>query len=148
MKKKRLLPPAYLLLSIAAMLALHLLAPICRTASWAFRLGGLAPLAAGLALNYWADRIFKRARTTVKPFATSAELVTHGPFRFSRHPMYLGMVLVLVGTAMLLGSLSPLAAVGAFVWVIRRFALVEEQMMAETFGQAYAAYRGRVRRWI
>jgi len=63
--------------------------------------------------------------------------------------MYLGLVLCLVGWALLLGSLVPFAAVSAFFALIHfRFVLREEPLMAAKFGQEYASYRERVRRWL
>ena len=63
--------------------------------------------------------------------------------------MYLGMVLILFGTAMLLGTLSPfLACAGLALLIQFRFISVEERMLAETFGQQWEDYRKRARRWI
>ena len=148
-RKMKALPPAWFLIFVAIMLALHLLLPVCEVIGWPYRLLGVPPVLLGAGLNVWADALFKRARTTVNPFETSTRLVTSGPFRFSRHPMYLGGVLMLIGLAVLLGSLTPAAAVPAWVVLMRvRFVAVEEEMMAETFGEAYQEYRRRVRRWL
>lgn len=65
------------------------------------------PLIFGVALNISADRMFKQHKTTVKPFEESTSLVTDGVFRFSRNPMYLGMVLILSGVVLLAGSTTP-----------------------------------------
>lgn len=65
------------------------------------------PLIFGVALNISADRMFEQHKTTVKPFEESTALVTDGVFRFSRNPMYLGMVLILSGVVLLAGSTTP-----------------------------------------
>jgi protein-S-isoprenylcysteine O-methyltransferase Ste14 len=76
-------------------------------------------------------------------------VVTTGPFAFTRNPMYLGMVLCLLGWAVLLGSLVPFVVVPAFFALLHcRFVLREEPFMAERFGQEYESYRERARRWL
>jgi protein-S-isoprenylcysteine O-methyltransferase Ste14 len=113
------------------------------------RLSGLIAIAVGVWLNLAADRAFKSHKTTVKPFEISQTLLTDGVFRITRNPMYLGMVLILLGVAMLLGTLSPFLICVAFAVLIHvRFILVEEQMLAERFGRQWEDYRDRTRRWI
>jgi steroid 5-alpha reductase family enzyme len=92
---------------------------------------------------------FRDAKTTVRPFQESAALVTDGAYRISRHPMYLGFVLILLGPAVLLGSLTPFFVVPIFAVVMDRvFIVVEERMLAEEFGQAWLSYKAKVRRWV
>ena len=94
-------------------------------------------------------RQFDRAGTTIKPFETSSALVTRGVFSFSRNPIYVSMMLGLVGFFVVLGSLAPLVVVPAFFLIIRSgFVAVEEAMLEETFGDAYRDYKSRVRRWL
>ena len=74
-------------------------------------------------------------------------MVTVGPFAFTRIPIYLGMVLGLLGWAVLLGSLVPFTSFPAFFALIHfRFVLRDEPFMAERFGHEYASYREQVRR--
>src|SRR6202158_1839798 len=96
---KPLLPPAYLLASICAMLVLHFLLPMARVLPFPWTLLGTAAVIAGAALNLAAKRAFKRHQTTVKPFEVSMSLISEGVFRVSRNPMYLGMVLIVLGFA-------------------------------------------------
>lgn len=146
---KPLLPPAYFIASICAMLALHFLLSIVRILPFPWTLLGIAPVIAGVALNLAADRAFKRHQTTVKPFELSTSLITEGVFRVSRNPMYLGMVLILLGLAIVLGTLTPFAVCAAFAVLLHyRFVRTEERMLAEKFGADWRAYRGQVRRWI
>ena len=103
----------------------------------------------GIWLNVWADGLFKRKDTTVKPHEKSSALILEGPFRFSRHPMYLGMVIGLLGVAILLGSLIVFLAPIAFLLTVHIiFVPLEENAMEETFGQEYLDYRNRVRCWL
>jgi protein-S-isoprenylcysteine O-methyltransferase Ste14 len=147
--RKPLLPPAYFLGSLLLMAALGFALPIASLLSWPWRATGILPIAAGALLNLAADRAFKDLGTTVKPFERSSALATSGVFRLSRNPMYLGMALILIGAAMLLGLLTPFLVAAGFIVVIEtRFIPVEERMLAERFGDAWAAYRQRTRRWI
>lgn len=91
----------------------------------------------------------ERHDTAVKPFEKSSSLVTGGVFGISRNPMYLGMTLVLLGAALLLGSLTPFAVVIALpILFDRLFISPKEQMLEGTFGDQFREYRERVRRWI
>ena len=72
-----------------------------------------------------------------------------GPFRFSRNPIYVGMVAILFGVGMILGSALPFIVLPLFGRAIqRRFIAPEEEMLAATFGQEYDEYRRQVRRWV
>jgi protein-S-isoprenylcysteine O-methyltransferase Ste14 len=149
MTSKKLQPPTYLLLTILVMIALHWLVPLSQIVPGLWRLTGLIPLAAGISLNIAADRAFQRAGTTVKPFEASTTLITTGVFRISRHPMYLGFVLILLGIAVLLGSLTPWLVIPIFVILIDRvFIQTEERMLAEQFGQSWSTYTAGTRRWL
>jgi protein-S-isoprenylcysteine O-methyltransferase Ste14 len=143
------LPPAYFVLAIVLMVLLRVLAPVARWSWWPWNLVGLVPVVAGLVLGIAGDAQFKKRGTTVKPFQRSSALVTDGVFRVSRHPMYLGMVCVLVGMGIGLSSLTPLLVIPAFAWWMNAaFVIPEERSMEEQFGDAYRAYRSRVRRWL
>jgi protein-S-isoprenylcysteine O-methyltransferase Ste14 len=114
------------------------------------RLGGLI-VAAGIVVSASAFMNFKRAGTTVDPRdpGQASRLVTGGVFRFSRNPMYLGLLLVLIGWALLLGSASvwvvpPLFAAGITYLQI----IPEEQALVRLFGDEYLAYRRSVARWF
>lgn len=149
MKNKPILPPNYLLVAIVVMVALHFIGPGPIIIQTPWNLAGVVPLAAGVILNLAADRDFKKHRTTVKPFEESTALVTTGVYRLSRNPMYLGFELILIGVALLLGSLTPLAVVILFPLLMEAFFIkAEEQMLARQFGQSWVAYTNQVRRWI
>jgi protein-S-isoprenylcysteine O-methyltransferase Ste14 len=149
MKGKKTLPPTYLWAAIIIMLVLHFLLPLAKIIAWPWNLLGILPLAGGIALNLIADNAFRKAKTTVKPFEESTALVTGGVFRISRHPMYLGFVLALIGIGILLGSLAPWVVVPVFaVLMDRMFIQVEERMLQARFGEDWLQYKATVRRWI
>lgn len=94
---------------------------------------------------------FARARTTVNPMkpASSSSLVVSGLYTLTRNPMYLGLVLILLGWAMHLSNVLAFLLLPAFILYMNRFQIrPEERALAALFGQAFAAYKSRVRRWL
>ncbi|MBB4287349.1 methyltransferase family protein [Roseospira goensis] len=131
------------------MIGLHLAWPGAVLLGFPLTLAGLLPMALGFGLAAAAKRRFDHAGADVRPFAKTPALVTDGPFRVSRNPMYLGLVLATAGVAVLLGTLTPwLGPILLAVWLDVAFARREERHMQALFGADYAAYRARVRRWI
>lgn len=149
MTRKPILPPTYFTTCFTVSLVLHFVVPLVSIVPFPFNLVGLLPIAFGSVLNIWADQLFKRQNTTVKPFEPPSVLVLEGPFAWSRHPMYLGMVGILLGTSLICGSLSSfLGPIGFWLIIRLRFIPAEEQAMTDAFGEKYNQYKGRVRRWI
>jgi protein-S-isoprenylcysteine O-methyltransferase Ste14 len=103
----------------------------------------------GAAIAGWGWMTFRRARTTTVPGEASAQMVTWGPYRFSRNPMYVGLTVAYVGEAFLLRQIWPLVLlplVVAYVnWVVIP---VEQAKLTEVFGEQYVRYRAQVRRWL
>jgi len=131
------------------MVLLHFLLPVAKILALPWRLLGIIPLALGVGINLIADKAFKGRNTTVKPLEKSTALITTGVFRLSRHPMYLGFFLVLLGIAALMGSLTPFGVVLVFaVFIDAVFMTHEERDLEATFGERWLAYKARVRRWI
>jgi protein-S-isoprenylcysteine O-methyltransferase Ste14 len=149
MKTREVIPPVHLFLSIAIMVLLHFLLPGSRVLVFPWNLLGGIPLALGIVTNLIADKSFKKHETTVKPLEESTALITTGVFRVSRHPMYLGFVLILLGIAALTGSLTPYLIVLIFaVFMDVVFIRFEEQKLEETFGEAWPEYKKKVSRWV
>ena len=112
---------------------------------------GMILMAVGFVLAFTGLRTLVGNRTTPSPtkIDRAKKLVTSGLYQFSRNPMYLGMVIFLIGWTVLLGNLWLLAGPIGFALYINRFQIKpEEQMMATKFGSNYDAYKSRVRRWI
>jgi protein-S-isoprenylcysteine O-methyltransferase Ste14 len=142
-------PPVYAVIALFAMGALHMGFPIARIFPPPFNYAGLVIMALGFALILWAALHFHRARTAIVPFRPVSALVSTGPYRYTRNPMYLGMAGILLGAAICLGSVTPFIVLPAFVALIhKRFILAEEGMLEEAFGGAYQAYRTGTRRWL
>lgn len=109
----------------------------------------LAAIGAAVALGGVAS--FRRAKTTVNPLRpeSSSALVSTGVYSFTRNPMYLGMLLVVLAWAVHLSSIWSLIGPATFAWYITRFQIVpEERVLDALFGASFAEYKKRVRRWI
>jgi len=148
-KREKPLPPVYFMVGLILMFAVHFLFPYLRIIESPWRYLGAAPLIIGVALNLWADKLFKRYATEVKPFRDSSALVLEGPFRFSRNPMYLGGLFIYIGVGILLGSLLPFLVIPVmFALVTSHFIVPEEGDMERQFGDEYLVYKRKVRRWM
>ncbi len=131
------------------MLLLHFFLPIARIIDAPWNLLGIVILITGAIVNVMADNLFRKSGTTVRPLEESITLVTTGLYRFSRNPMYLGFVLILIGVAVLCGSLTPFFVAALFAALMdREFIALEEKMLARKFGAAWQEYQAKTRRWI
>lgn len=103
----------------------------------------------GFAVMIWAWSLFRKRNTAICPTSKASALVVEGPFRFSRHPMYLGISLMLAAVAWGVGSPVMILAPAAFLILMHSvFVPYEERRMLELFGSEYRAYAEQVRRWI
>ena len=144
-----LMPPAWFLLSIVSTALLWWLAPVKQIVFWPWQLGGGVLIVLGVGLAVVADQQFKRHGTTVKPFHESSVLVADGVFRLSRHPMYLGMVMAILGIVIAFGALLPFIVPICFaVFLHVAFVRPEERDMMEQFGGEYLSYKTRVPQWL
>ena len=148
-------PPVWWLLAATAMWALDRWLPVQRLDAGLARpllavLAGAVALV-GSALVGEAMLRFVRARTTVHPLHPehASRLVVAGTYRYTRNPMYLGLLMLLAAWALWLGSLSVWLVLPLFVFVLTRLQIVpEERALAAKFGEDYHAYCGAVRRWL
>lgn len=106
-------------------------------------------LAAGLGLIGWAGLWFWRKRTPIEPHHTPRDLIVEGPYRVTRNPIYLALVMLCLATALGQGSVLGLGIAAALWWVLdRRFAAPEEAILRGTFGARADSYLARSRRWL
>jgi len=149
MPRTRVLPPTYLLVGLIAMGLLHMLLSGPSVVPGYWRLAGLAFIVPGSIVTVWADALFKKHGTEIKPFKESSLVVRDGPFRFTRHPMYLGFMGIIGGAAVLAGTLAPLLlTLVMFVLFSVLYVVPEERHMEQQFGDEYRRYRSEVRRWL
>lgn len=130
-------------------LLLNRFAPPVGLAS-AVRLLGWALVVAGIgALGLPALVTMRRAGTSPNPARPVTAFVANGPYRFTRHPMYLGMAVVYAGAALSANVVWVLVLLPVAMALIERGAMMrEEEYMAQKFGESYRAYTRRVRRWM
>jgi len=144
-------PPVIGMLTALFMWLLSALIPGASMATAYNTAAALAFAAAGLAVSFAGVVAVKRAGTTIDPRrpGSTSVLVTSGVYRFTRNPMYLGMLLVLLAWGLALGNGLSLLSAFAFVTYINRYQIrPEERLLQEKFGTVFAAYAARVRRWI
>jgi protein-S-isoprenylcysteine O-methyltransferase Ste14 len=110
---------------------------------------GVALLLVGLAIGFWGQTTVRAAGSHVNPSQPTTVIVTGGPFKFSRNPMYVGLTLLYLGLSLAVNTwwgflaLIPLLLVMHYGVVLR-----EERYLARKFGETYRAYRARVRRYV
>jgi protein-S-isoprenylcysteine O-methyltransferase Ste14 len=145
----RIPPPVYYVAAFLAGVVIEFLFPT----SWPpFGVRTAAALLAGgawLALDGAAMVFFRRAGTSMVPMNPTKALVTSGPYRVTRNPMYVGMAFLYVALAFAFGVIWALAFLPAVLVIIDRFVIArEEPYLEQKFGQAYRYYKARVRRWL
>jgi protein-S-isoprenylcysteine O-methyltransferase Ste14 len=142
-------PPALFAGTLVLGLVLHWLRPVSLLPPLPARLAGLVVLVLSWWLVHSAEAAMKRAGTNVRPDQPSLAIVTDGPFRFSRNPMYLATTGLYLGITLLVNTPWPLILLSPMLlvlhWgVVRR----EERYLEAKFGEPYRAYKSRVRRWV
>ncbi|GAF59101.1 putative protein-S-isoprenylcysteine methyltransferase [Psychrobacter sp. JCM 18902] len=144
-------PVAQVIITAAAMYGVSKMVP-----ALTFSLNGSIALAValglmGLSLGIMGVTQFRIAQTTPNPQALEkvSSLVTSGVYQYSRNPMYVGLVLILLGWAFYLSHFLAFVLLPIFILYMTRFQIQpEERMMAQKFGKTYQDYLNKVRRWI
>lgn len=146
-------PPAVPLITIVLGVALHRFWPL--TASFGvsppvrYATGGAIIVASILVLGLYSVVLMRRSGQSENPWKPTTRVLERGPFRFTRNPMYLQMVLVCIGFAVLLANVWILILTPLCIWALQTFAIVaEEQYLEQKFGDEYRDYKRRVRRWL
>ncbi|HTO07108.1 MAG TPA: isoprenylcysteine carboxylmethyltransferase family protein [Myxococcota bacterium] len=142
-------PPLIYVLFFLAGLMLDRLVPLPRPPATLARALGALFVAASLALVAWTLPRFWSGGNTVVTIRPTVSLVVEGPFRFTRNPMYLSLVLLYAGVSLLLGLVWPLLLGPGLVWIVGEWCIgPEERYLERKFGDEYQRYRARIRRWI
>lgn len=138
-----------MLLCLLGMLVLHWIFPLRTISSWVLLGFGIALMAIGLGIAFGAEGQFRQSGTTVDHLGMPAKLVTNGWFRHSRNPMYLSLVLILIGAWLSLGSVSSLVGILLYLFLTQQwYILPEEKRLVKKFGKAYESYMKQTRRWL
>lgn len=149
----RVFPPGVPLVTILAGVGLNYLWPIdlglASFATAGYWVGGAIVAASVLGLGLWPVLLFRRSGQDENPWKPTPAIVERGPYRITRNPMYLQMVLICVGVAVILIDVWILILAPVCARVLQRFAIEpEEAYLERKFGDDYLAYKRRVRRWI
>jgi protein-S-isoprenylcysteine O-methyltransferase Ste14 len=143
------LPPLWLAAFMALAWIMARFAPLVTVSSGLLRSVGIIVAVLGFAAIAWSAVWFWRKRTTIEPHHTPGTLIIEGPYRLSRNPIYLGMLLILTGQVLWQGALSPIILLPAFLLILTaRFAKPEEQSLIAAFGEEGQRYLSATRRWI
>jgi protein-S-isoprenylcysteine O-methyltransferase Ste14 len=110
---------------------------------------GVVLFAIGAFFAAWSLWIFHKASTTTTPGEISKKLVTFGPYRFTRNPMYVSLILAYVGEAGFLTQVWPVIVLPFMLFYLNRIVIpLEEELLKKEFGEEYENYSARVRRWV
>ncbi len=143
------LPPLWLAAFMVAAWAMARYVPLLSVPSGGLRGIGIFVAVTGCALVAWSAWWFWRKGTTIEPHHTPGTLIVEGPYRLSRNPIYLGLLLILSGQVIWLGALAPVVLLPVYFMILTtRFAKPEEENLVRTFGAEGQAYLAATRRWI
>jgi len=149
MVKRKIMPPTYFYGLILLSVVLHFLFPIKKLIVSPYIYIGIIVFILGMWIDIWAWAIFERKKTTLNPYKTPMKFATNSIYKISRNPMYLGMIIALLGLSIFLGSLSTfISPILFFILMKWIFIIPEEENMEKTFGKRYIDYKSKVRRWI
>ena len=144
-------PPLVFIVAYAAGVGIHRIFPVATRTGADPVVAALALLVflAGVAVTFAGLLTLLRARTGIMPLRPVRTLVTTGPYRFTRNPIYLGLTIAYLGVAAMQDQVWPLVTLPLGLWVLRKTVIdVEEAHLAARFGEEYEEYRQRVRRWV
>jgi protein-S-isoprenylcysteine O-methyltransferase Ste14 len=143
------LPPVWLIGFMVAAWAIDRGLPLVEAFGPVYRAAGGLLMLAALALIAWSALWFWRKKTTIEPHHTPSALIVEGPYKLSRNPIYLALLVLLVGYVLRLGSLGPVILPFAYYVILtRRFIEPEEAGLRRLFGAEAHAYLQRTRRWL
>ena len=146
--KKIIYPPFLTLFGLISQTFLDAYLPVVQAIVFPLWTGSVV-VVLGLSIIVYTISLFKRQQTDVMPDGNPSILITHGIYKITRNPIYLGMALILFGSAFLFGTLAtffipPLfMATVDLIWI--RF---EEKNLESIFGNRYTTYKESVRKWI
>lgn len=149
MVKRFLTPPIIFLLSLVIALVVSYFLPIYRVNSVGYQKLGWFLVLVGIILDFWAIQEFRKARTPLIPNQKPMALVKSGPYTHSRNAIYLGYVLILVGFAIVVQSVTAFVGPIILFLALNFFTIPnEEKVLSDEFGAEYYTYKERVKRWF
>jgi len=142
-------PPIVALIFIVLALVLGRFVPISISVPVVLRNVGFALTFIGLLCGVGAFLEFRKARTTLDPHGSTKQLVTSGIYRFTRNPIYLGFLLMVIGFPLNSGIYWGIIISPLYITTMNRLVIErEETYLEKKFKEQYSGYRSRVRRWL
>lgn len=149
MNLRKIKPDNYFIIAIIGAVLFNFILPVKRIIPDPYTYIGVIIAMIGYLLSRKANALLIQNRTSLLPFGTPTTFILTGPFKYSRNPIYLGMVLILLGLACFLGSLPPFIFPLFFAIVIHFYIIPdEEKLLEDIFGEEYLNYKAKVRRWL
>lgn len=146
---QKLIPPLFLFICVLIMITLHFIFPVQIIIRSPYNYLGIVILISGLTIAKKTGQLFSKMETEIHTFKKPEKLVTDVFFQYTRNPIYMSFVMILIGLNIVLGSLSPFALIIIFILVTNFWYIpFEERKMQEQFGQEYENYKKAVKRWI
>ena len=145
----RIHPPVLMLLHLGLAFLLGWLIPLPLLSTTGTRIAGWVIVAAGFAFAFGALGELIRAHTSPDPHAPTTKVVTWGPYRFSRNPIYVGFSSLVIGVPLGLGNYWGILVLPLMIYLFQRWIIFREEVYLEKkFQQEYLDYKARVRRWL
>ena len=148
--KKHDIPPNYFYLALILTALLRYLFPQFNIITYPFNLSGFIVVALGMLITYVSWKAFINRGTSESYRKGSTCMVSDGLYAYSRNPMYIGMILTVIGLwiCMMMNLLALTGPVFLFIVLNFRFIPYEESVMSRQFGEEFTTYMKRVRRWL
>lgn len=144
-------PMALMIVGIVLMKLLAEYYPVYHVGFADYKMLAALILLCGVVVTVSGVRAFKKSQTTMNPLSPgkATRLVISGIYSYSRNPMYLGFLLVLISATVYLASLSSIVVILLFITYMNKFQITpEEKALTKLFGETYQAYTKKVRRWL
>lgn len=142
-------PPIFLIFALALSYLVSTFVSGPKLVGLPYTVFGFISIIGGVGLFVWTIQLFKAQKTTLHPRGKPSSFISTGPYRLSRNPIYLGFLLIAIGTAFLFANLLAFVGPLIFFFFISTFVIpFEEEMLTKLFGKDYQTYRTKTRRWV
>lgn len=142
-------PPVVAMFYIIVTILLGRFVPLVSELSTMIRNSGFGLVVVGFLFGLAAFLEFRKAKTTILPHGSASNIISSGIFRFTRNPIYLGFLFMVIGFPLNFGSIWGIIAAPFFVTTMNRLVIEKEEAYLEKkFGEQYTSYKSRTRRWL
>lgn len=146
--KHKITPDICFAVILIISLLFHFYYPISKIILFPYTISGWIFILTGVIMVSILNSILIKNKTSIKPFESPNTLIVSGPYKYTRNPVYLGMILMVVGVELLLGSLIVFIFPVIFMFVLNKIIDGEEKILEKIFGEEYLKYKNKVGRWV